>query len=92
MDIIVLTPDKKLFEGQAERVGIPGVDGEFEVLTNHAPIVSALGVGTIVITGTNREVTNITVSGGFVEVLDNHISLMVQQGTTPFNGADTEEN
>ena len=83
MDVIILTPDKKLFEGTAERISATGTDGEFEVLANHAPMVSALGLGTVVVTTSGRETKEFEISGGFIEVLDNKVSLMVQQGTTP---------
>ena len=91
MDVTILTPDKKLFEGTAERLSAPGIDGEFEVLTNHAPMVSSLGVGVVVVTTSARETTQIEISGGFIEVLDNKLSLIVQQGTTPLTQEDEEE-
>lgn len=92
MDVTILTPDKKLFEGTAERVAAPGTDGEFEVLANHAPMVSALGLGTVVVTIAGRDTKEFEISGGFIEVLDNKVSLMVQQGTTPIQfGADNFE-
>ena len=50
MNLIVLTPDKKVFEGKVNRISAPGVDGEFEVLDNHAALVSSLGFGTLLIT------------------------------------------
>ena len=49
MNITVLTPDKEIFHGTVESVKVPGVSGEFQVLKNHAPIVSALGKGNITI-------------------------------------------
>ena len=88
MNIVVLTPDKKLFEGEADRVSVPGADGEFEILTNHAPIVSALVDGQISIKTISNQNTSIPISGGFVEVLDNKISVLVQQ---VFNKTNTED-
>lgn len=91
MDVTILTPDKKLFEGTAERISAPGTDGEFEVLANHAPMVSSLGLGVVVVTTSARETTQVEISGGFIEVLDNKISLMVQQGTTPLQMGDNAD-
>ncbi len=49
MQITVLTPDRELFHGRAASVKVPGVLGQFQVLKNHAPLVSALEKGTITI-------------------------------------------
>lgn len=49
MHITVLTPDREIFRGNIESVKVPGVDGEFQVLNNHAPIVSALEEGKVTI-------------------------------------------
>jgi|LauGreSBDMM110SN_4_FD.fasta_scaffold427882_1 F-type H+-transporting ATPase subunit epsilon len=80
MDLIVLSPDKKVFEGKVNRISAPGVDGEFEVLDNHAPMVASLGNGTILITPSDtKELKNIAIQSGFIEVLDNKVSLLVQE-------------
>jgi F-type H+-transporting ATPase subunit epsilon len=80
MDLTVLTPDKKIFEGKISRVSVPGTDGEFEVLDNHAPIVSSLGVGNVLInTVDNKTPISLSIQNGFIEVLDNKISLLVQE-------------
>ena len=92
MDVTILTPDKKLYVGTAERLSAPGTDGEFEILNDHAPMVSSLGVGQVVITISARETTNVEISGGFIEVLDNKVSLLVQQGTTPLQNDGYEDD
>jgi F-type H+-transporting ATPase subunit epsilon len=80
MDLTVLTPDKKIFEGKISRVSVPGTDGEFEVLDNHAPIVSSLGEGNVLInTVDNKTPISLSIQNGFIEVLDNKISLLVQE-------------
>lgn len=97
MNIAVLTPDREIFQGSITSVKVPGVKGEFQVLKNHAPIVSALDEGKITIetgdggysyydaasqarkegsTAGNKLVFEI--EGGFIEVLNNEISLLVQ--------------
>ena len=80
MDLTVLTPDKKIFEGKISRVSVPGTDGEFEVLDNHAPIVSSLGEGNVLInTVDNKTPISLSIQNGFIEVLDNKISLLIQE-------------
>lgn len=97
MKIVVLTPDKEIFEGTITSVKVPGVDGQFQVLKNHAPIVSALEEGPVEIVTADGEYRyfneetgvlevakeaghkiSFHVTGGFIEVLNNKISLLVQ--------------
>jgi F-type H+-transporting ATPase subunit epsilon len=47
MKLEVITPEKKLFEGEVKAVQFPGINGSFQLLENHAPIISALGKGKI---------------------------------------------
>jgi F-type H+-transporting ATPase subunit epsilon len=79
MNLTVLTPDKELYQGEVSRITVPGVQGEFEVLENHAPIVSSLASGTVNITTENKDSQAWTINSGFIEVLDNKVSLLVQQ-------------
>ena len=67
-----------MFNKEVKSVKVPGVSGQFEILNNHAPIVSALGEGNIRIFDINGEKFNFSISKGFVEVLDNEVSLLVQ--------------
>ncbi len=78
MHISVLTPDKEIFEGEITSVKVPGVSGQFEVLNNHAPIVSALGVGQVRLMKENGEKITFGIEKGFIEVLKNKVSLLVQ--------------
>ncbi|NRA47721.1 MAG: F0F1 ATP synthase subunit epsilon [Phaeodactylibacter sp.] len=96
MNITVLTPDRKVFSGPIASVKVPGTNGEFQVLNNHAPIVSSLEAGNVVITTDNGEYRffdqetgtletaneagrkiKYAIKGGFVEVLNNEVSLLV---------------
>jgi F-type H+-transporting ATPase subunit epsilon len=74
----IVSPEKILFDGEVNMVKVPGVLGEFEILNNHAPIVSALQKG-IVEYETKDGRTQIAVVGGFVEVLKNNVSLCVER-------------
>ena len=78
MHISVLTPDKEIFDGKITSVKVPGVSGQFEVLNNHAPIVSALGEGQVRLIQENGEKISFGIEKGFIEVLKNQVSLLVQ--------------
>ncbi len=78
MNITILTPDQEVFEGEISSVKVPGVSGQFEVLENHAPIVSALAKGGVRVIKGNGEKLTFEIERGFIEVLNNNISLLVQ--------------
>ncbi|MFT4666804.1 MAG: F-type H+-transporting ATPase subunit epsilon [Polaribacter sp.] len=78
MNLIVLTPGKKVFEGDITSVKVPGIGGQFEILNNHAPIVSGLGEGDVRIIETGGNVQRFKITQGFVEVLRNEVALLVQ--------------
>lgn len=83
MDLEILTPDKKLFSGEVYGVQLPGVTGLFEVLDRHAPIVSALKAGRLkILKDKNNHVAFYTIQGGFVEVLNNKVTVLVE-GAVP---------
>ena len=72
-----ISPEKILFQGEVENVLVPGEMGEFEILNNHAPIISTLVEGRVVYT-INDEKKTIMVKGGFVEVKRNEVNLCVE--------------
>jgi F-type H+-transporting ATPase subunit epsilon len=77
MKLEILTPDKTVFDGDVSSVTVPGVQGSFEILNNHAPIISILDDGKVTIrTGKSEE--KIFIKGGVVEVLDNKIMLLAE--------------
>lgn len=78
MHISVLTPDQSVFEGNIQSVKVPGSSGEFEVLSNHAPIVSALDAGRVRIKKEGGEELVFYIEKGFIEVLHDRVSLLVQ--------------
>lgn len=73
----ILTPEKKLFEGEVNSVHLPGAAGRFELLNNHAPLVAALTKGTIRISGTSGTKT-FDINSGFVECLRNKVIILVE--------------
>jgi F-type H+-transporting ATPase subunit epsilon len=77
MHLEIITPDRKVFAGEVTSAQFPGSDGLFEVLNNHAPLISALKAGAIVVTsGSGREAFQI--EGGVVEVLRNNVTVLAE--------------
>jgi len=77
MNLIILSPEKQIFSGIVKSIKVPGASGQFEMLENHAPIVSSLQAGEVRIIKENGEKLAFEVSGGFVEMLNNEVSLLV---------------
>jgi len=78
MNLEILTPDKKIFSGEVYGVQLPGISGLFEVLDKHAPIVSALKKGKLKILKDKNSFSEYDIQGGFVEVLNNVTSVLVE--------------
>lgn len=78
MILEILTPEKKIYSGDVFGVVLPGVSGLFEVLDRHAPLVSALKTGTIAVLVTKSERKNIPINSGFVEVINNKATVLVE--------------
>lgn len=78
MFIEIITPDKKVFEGEVKLVQLPGSKGSFEILKNHAPIISTLDKGTIKIVEENGKEQLFEVDGGVVENKANKIIVLVE--------------
>jgi F-type H+-transporting ATPase subunit epsilon len=78
MTLQILTPDKKIFSGEVYGVQLPGISGMFEVLDKHAPIVSALKTGKLKILKEKNTSAVYTIQGGFVEVLHNKTTVLVE--------------
>ena len=77
LDLKIVSPAKVEFRGQVERVVVPGTNGQFEILPNHAPIISSLVKGEVDYKGT-AGAQKLDIEGGFVEVKKNEISLCVE--------------
>jgi F-type H+-transporting ATPase subunit epsilon len=78
MNVEILTPEKKLYSGEVYGVQLPGITGLFEILDKHAPLVSALGKGNVKILKDKNSFENFSIQGGFVEVLDNKATVLVE--------------
>jgi F-type H+-transporting ATPase subunit epsilon len=78
MHLEIVTPDRKVFQGEVSEATFPGALGAFQVLNNHAPIVSALAKGAISFAGTEGK-QSIQVAGGVVEVKQNTIVVLAEK-------------
>lgn len=80
MELEILTPVKKLFSDTVYGVQLPGIDGSFEVLDKHAPLVSALKSGNLKVLRDKsmRNISNYSIQSGFVEVLNNKVTVLVE--------------
>lgn len=78
MKVRIITPEKVLFEGDAESVAFPGINGSFDVLPHHAPLITALEKGTIqyLAKGSRYEYP---IGGGFVKVEDDILTVCVEK-------------
>ena len=76
MRIEIVTPDKRIFEGDIKSVRVPGKKGSFQVLKDHAPIVSTLESGPVILVDPEGKETIFEISGGVIEVKANKIILL----------------
>ena len=77
MYLEIVTPDQKVFEGEVVSATFPGTDGSFQILNNHAPLLSTLKKGTIVYKDQKNEY-EVIVDGGVVEVLNNKVIVLAE--------------
>ncbi|WP_319777935.1 F0F1 ATP synthase subunit epsilon [Maridesulfovibrio sp.] len=73
----IVTPDRKVLSQEVDYVGAPGIEGEFGIMANHIPFLSALGVGNLYFKEGNRT-HYIFVSGGFAEVGNNKVTILAE--------------
>jgi F-type H+-transporting ATPase subunit epsilon len=75
MHLEIITPDKKVFEGEVSIATFPGADGSFQVMHDHAPLISLLKDG-VVEYKSKESAQQISITGGVVEVLKNKVILL----------------
>ena len=77
LNLEIRSPEKKVFEGDVDAVQLPGIDGSFQILNQHAPLISALKKGKITIHQNKNDKSFFEIEGGFVEVLNNKVSVLL---------------
>jgi len=78
MKIEIITPDKKVFEGDIKSIRVPGKKGSFQVLKDHAPIISTLENGLVIMVDQEDAETRYEINGGVIEVKSNKIILLAE--------------
>ena len=78
MKLEITSPDKQIFSGEANLVQLPGSDGLFEILNNHAPMIAALGKGKIKVQDETGKMQFFDIRGGVCEVLENKITVLAE--------------
>jgi len=74
----IIAPDQNLYSGEVDLVQVPGSKGSFEILRNHAPIISTLDQGKIKIVDLKGGTTFFDVEGGVIEVKNNKIIVLAE--------------
>lgn len=78
MFVEIVSPSGRVFSGEATGVRAPGVEGSFEVLRNHAPMIAAIEIGSLIITDQVGNPITFATSGGFVEVAHNVVTILAE--------------
>ncbi len=76
MQLDIVTPDEQVYSGEIKLVKLPGVDGSFEILKNHAPLISTLEKGKIKIIEADNEIKFFEINDGVVEVQNNRVIVL----------------
>jgi F-type H+-transporting ATPase subunit epsilon len=78
MFLEIVSPDKKIFSGDIKLIQVPGSKGQFEVLNNHASLVSSLTKGKIKVINLEGEKTFFDIQGGVIEVKNNKVIVLAE--------------
>ena len=78
MTLEIITPEKQLFNGEVTSVKFPGITGEFEILNNHAPIISTLSEGEIRVITSNNNTERFSITSGVIEMQNNKIIVLAE--------------
>jgi F-type H+-transporting ATPase subunit epsilon len=81
MKIEIITPDSKIFEGDVKSIRVPGKKGSFQVLKDHAPIISTLETGPVIMVDQDGKEIRYEIKGGVIEVKMNKIILLTESAS-----------
>ena len=76
-DLTIISAESKVFEGKVENILVPGMVGDFLVLSNHAPCISSIRPGFLEFSEGTSDKQRYFVSGGIIEVINNNVSVLV---------------
>ena len=77
MQVTVISPDASMFDGEADAVVAPAFDGQVGILPNHAPFMTLLGEGTLMVRRADT-VSRFSVRGGFLQVVENRVRVVTE--------------
>jgi F-type H+-transporting ATPase subunit epsilon len=78
MHLEIITPEQTIFSGEVSLVQLPGIDGSFEILNDHAPLISVLAGGKVKVQDTQKQIQYFEIKGGVVEVLFNKVLVLAE--------------
>ena len=78
MIVEIISPEKTLFSGELKVVQLPGIDGSFEVMDRHAPMISILKKGKVKMVDHKDQATFMDINGGVIEVLENQVKILAE--------------
>ena len=78
MHLEILTPEKKVFAGEVKLVKVPGKGGSFEVMENHAAIISTLDEGIVKVITNDDQTQQFSINGGVIQVLKNQVIVLAE--------------
>lgn len=78
MNVEIINPDKTIFTGEAYLVQLPGKDGSFEIMNNHAPLISVLKEGKVKVLDNDKNPQFFEIKGGVIEVLKNKVLILAE--------------
>jgi F-type H+-transporting ATPase subunit epsilon len=90
LEVVVVSPARPIFEGTAPWVTVPAWDGQLGILPRHAPLVAALGSGLLRIGREGGKVERFAVSGGFLKVSGNRVTVLVDQAEAEKDAREAE--
>lgn len=79
MNVEIITPEETIYSGIVEMVRVPGTQNPFQMLKNHAPIISTLEKGKVEIRKTDGEIVKFDVKKGYIKCRNNIISIIIQE-------------
>ncbi|MCG6194116.1 ATP synthase F1 subunit epsilon [Leptospira sp. FAT2] len=79
LNVSVISPEKILYKGEVDSLVVPGSEGFFGILPNHAPLVAVLGIGVLEIRKGDK-IKVLSIEGGFIEVKENSVSILTDHG------------
>lgn len=82
LNLKIVAPNKTLFDGEVVFVKLPGSNGDFSLLSHHAPFISSLSDGSIIYRLEQGNEVTINIIAGFVEVSNNHVTVCVQSSAS----------